>query len=554
MKQQALDPGRAALQQRIKKTPEWADNLALGMILNRFSLSLTAESIVGYDIRNDMHLDLLSTNLYNRVLAAIAVFSKKVRPVGGGSLSIERIPPPMILQALQQDLTEGTLSEEDFMTACENFDAADGSWAVRYFSNGEVDGWISVGFFDLWVDYYMGKKFHLTNRIKQQQDPNYSPSLSELHMQFQLIEAERVDVDGPRSGNLEDLFAAPPDLPSRRFFVNIPALHACMGSNSAFYAQGSTLIAGTKGAGKTVLSTQIASSIAASGNPVLFFTTEENRLQLMYRFLSQNARIPYAELRHMHEARPPALTDTGAVIEVGKQKTGLAKILPQSILDDPVRFEKIQRVVTSLRFLDIVELTDRPFDAEAMLEDEIDKAMKRFYTRFGISSSPFIIFDWVGGALSGNAGIDLRHQYNAVVNKLEYVARYANTHSIAFCQLDITRALGKRSPDMRDISESKSMPDRVANFIAITALVDSSAQAGTDSGQLRASGPAQAERVFSRVQRFVCSKCRYGETLSAETVREFEFQRFGVPSVAGSMQRPTSQTTHHGQHGLPGQV
>lgn len=309
-----------------------------------------------------------------------------------------------------------------------------------------------------------------------------------------------------------------------------PALQKALGT--PLLLNESTLFGAVKGCGKTVLACQLAAYSGQAAVPTLLISTEERPQQLLLRSIAASCGLDIGGLRG-------STIEAAALGGHGVRESAIVSTFKTMLGSAPAETRKsiTERIELWRQYLCMYQW---PTGAGSV-EEHIHKVLDIFCKRQG-RMPQLVIFDWVGGALSADDNKDLRLRYNDAVNTLVDMSKNHPMHTFEFCQLN-TSALDRTNVGMQDIAESKSMPDRVTNFLAVTGLRNREAVAGTDNEGATAISP-----VFSKLQYFVCEKSRLGIPGKVRVVREFNYQRYALyePNKHAGILHEHSDEAHTG--------
>lgn len=291
------------------------------------------------------------------------------------------------------------------------------------------------------------------------------------------------------------------DIDAERLSSGFSKLNECLGGskveengatriNKGFAKGDAYLFIAPSGAGKTVMATQFAQHFASSNKNGLFISTEQGPYELVPRIISARCNIPFELLSNgMAEAR---------------------KFLNENQMADVLSTDAV--ISEKLIFSHWMEPS---MSVLTSLDDEIESAKEIFESRG--ERMDFVVFDWVGGALGELTGDDatkLRLLYQLTADGIADMAIKHNIVAITFAQAMASKGYNTMKVGTELIAECKSMGQKYAGIIGITALYDNKEQEASDTP------------IFSDKQFFFVQKTRKGRGSVVPIKRNFKYQRF----------------------------
>jgi hypothetical protein len=250
-----------------------------------------------------------------------------------------------------------------------------------------------------------------------------------------------------------------------------------------------TLIAGTNGSGKTVLATQLGRHYVLLGLRVLFISTEESPQQLLARMLSGYLKVPINEFIDMKPAPGMSYSDMQHMV---MQQPLIPAHIAEQHRDRIEAFREASR--NRLWLWNWSE-------GEHSVRGELPVLLRKLKQERDFVPQ-VLIFDWIGRGLGGadtmsTSTMDVRHHFNAAMGAIASDTIANRRISVVLCQLNQGQVKhSTKWVDMSMTGESKSLSDRVQNFIGMTSLKIE------DDNRQMLSSPIQ----------FLCvAKCRYGD-------------------------------------------
>lgn len=268
-----------------------------------------------------------------------------------------------------------------------------------------------------------------------------------------------------------------------RLRVSITYLNQLLGGG--FGRTEGTLLIAPNGAGKTVLTTQLASEFCMGGAYGLIITTEQSHHLLEARIISSLCRIPFEGIKD------------------GVKGESLMKFTS----DQRERYENVRGVLANrLLIYDWPAGTAR--SVETGLGDDILRAAER------LGKLDFFALDWLGGALAGRASSaeEKRMMISAGSNATVQYAKEYNVIGLVAAQATASLSINKPRIDQTCIADCKSASDNHTNIIGASLMYDKEDPTSTRP---------------SREQILSVPKSRMGETGSVRVYRDFGYQRFG---------------------------
>ena len=265
-----------------------------------------------------------------------------------------------------------------------------------------------------------------------------------------------------------------------RFPTGIQSVDAVMGGGVA--KKEHIMFIAPTGCGKTVMACQLGSSFAMARLKGIIITTEEEAEALELRIISSRCGIPFK------------------MIKDGLNRDKLTQ-------DQCDRVDELREAMDGHLF--IREWSNS--GSSENFEQELRAICEEFIDEHG--SLDFLIFDWVGGALtkdiSNNPNL-VRIIYQLAADFLSDYAKEINTAVVSFAQAHPSQSLNKLKVDNTTISECKTMGNKVSYLVGITALFAEEAD----------------DETFSDDQWLYFSKGRKIKNMKIPITRKFDFQKF----------------------------
>jgi hypothetical protein len=247
-----------------------------------------------------------------------------------------------------------------------------------------------------------------------------------------------------------------------------------------------TLAIGATGAGKTVLTSQLASSMTVSGFPGIWITTEEGHKQLEPRVYSNICNIPYDQLK-----------DGIKLDRLSADKAAAVKSLDALIG----------------RSLVIADWRD---DRSKTITLDLAEEVRKFRAKAG-KNPRWLIFDWIGGsmgALTPQQMLVMRQLMLQAADSLSDLAVKENMAVIGLAQGNPDKCKNNARIDTTCIAECHTLGRKATTILGISQL------------QEQVDAMASGEPPYTRKQFIYASKTRRGIGGLIPVKRAFEFQRF----------------------------
>lgn len=271
-----------------------------------------------------------------------------------------------------------------------------------------------------------------------------------------------------------------------RLRTSIPRLNHALGGG--FGKGEGFLIIAASGAGKTVLSTQLASTWSLTGSKGLIITTERSQdiSNLTSRIVSQHCRIPYGQIHN--GLSPHKLQET--------QRVELANFR-----------QRLNH--TNMQFCHWWLLSNKSI--KASLRQEILKAAD------SMGGIDYFVLDWIGGVLGDECGKDkdkLRLTYQESADLTAQIAGDMGIVGVALAQAHAK--MGRNNPrvDPTCLAECKSMDREMTGVIGVSFMEDKTENAQGESEN------AKTEQVLH------IGKARKGPGGGVPVARRFAYQKF----------------------------
>jgi hypothetical protein len=216
-----------------------------------------------------------------------------------------------------------------------------------------------------------------------------------------------------------------------------PALTA---STNGFVKRTSTLFVAERGAGKTVMATQIASFLVAQGYKGLYIYTEQTQRDLEARIMCQIFSMPMSlfavkGIRWTKDPKPPEIL-----------------------------FKERERFKGSLVFDGYMKGVERSITKH--YAQSVDACAER------LGRMPdFVVVDWPGNALIAKEGDpEYRGEYGASVQLISKSALRHGYAAIAFAQASAVKARNKKAVDGFCIAENTSLDASITSGVGLSKL------------------------------------------------------------------------------------
>ena len=258
-----------------------------------------------------------------------------------------------------------------------------------------------------------------------------------------------------------------------------------------------TMYASANGDGKSVMAVQTVGQMIRDGHKVLMVSTEETDRQFTMRLLSNRCQVDYGVLLDYQNPNAEIPGAELPIVPPFLMANAQTAALAHQLIDD------------ARKHLTLADWTNDTHSLTGELEQIILSVEQTGFR------PDVVIFDWVGGAILQDRNADSRRLIlEEAVNAFTSICRRRNIVGIVFAQLDKKQSTNKSWVTMSMLSESKTMTNRIHNFIGITGLRPKDKdQGGVD--------PAKLPRQY-----FCVDKCRNGPGGRFAVNRNFKYMRF----------------------------
>lgn len=255
------------------------------------------------------------------------------------------------------------------------------------------------------------------------------------------------------------------------------------------------------GAGKTVFSCQLASSIADLGNKVLYITTEQPVDELIPRIMSCWS---YKEPGRHDPTRLPR-------IPFNLIKDGFSRKVLEALTKE--QKDVLTKYSSKFRTLHFEEWIGTSKDAKTSLKDSI----KRYIDKY--DGCDCVILDWIGAKLG--YGMDpqrKRQEFYDAAQTMKDLSYEFGMAALSTAQATAD-AVGKKLITEHDIATCKTLHEQAAVGFGLSAIRAVDVKAVSDTS-------ADAKESYSIEQNVYCFKSRKSTGKYWVVRRNFGFQRF----------------------------